>query len=106
MAKKKAVKRETKKAAAEAPAEEAPKKKRGVKTCPKCDRQLGVRTRVCDCGHVFPMKIKKAADETAPPRARRRKKTAASQTDDLATKLQAKKAALQQQIAWIDEMLG
>lgn len=30
--------------------------KRGVKVCPECDRQTGVRTYECECGYAFPMK--------------------------------------------------
>jgi hypothetical protein len=34
---------------------------RGKKTCPSCDSLLGVRTSVCDCGHIFTAKPKKLA---------------------------------------------
>lgn len=30
---------------------------RGRKTCPACGESLGVRTRLCQCGHEFDVKV-------------------------------------------------
>jgi len=32
---------------------------KGKKTCPECQAELGVRTKVCACGYAFPVKEKK-----------------------------------------------
>lgn len=39
---------------------------RGKKTCPGCDAVVGVRTRTCECGHVFVPKSQIPKDSPPP----------------------------------------
>ena len=40
---------------------------RGKKSCPKCGAVVGVRTQVCECGHQFSFKGKKASAPASKP---------------------------------------
>ena len=40
---------------------------KGKKTCPECSAELGVRTKICSCGHEFAFKHTGARLKKGPP---------------------------------------
>ena len=42
-----------------------PSRKRGYKTCPQCSKQVGARTRKCECGYEFQTKIRRVKEPLA-----------------------------------------
>jgi hypothetical protein len=40
---------------------------KGKKICPQCQAELGVRTKVCECGHEFVIKSSKQGRAHGPP---------------------------------------